>query len=155
MMIASPAKIEQANVFVMVVTALLSAVTVLPGAWGLIAPEAFGEFVRFPLMSASEHFVHDSGAFAVGTGAALGFYLARRLRHSAFRVFGRQHLTHDQSLRRPTSRRLRLGPMGFGIHVNSHGKRADGSTATMLTADVPVDGSGVFSRTPRNPGSRS
>lgn len=77
-MIGSPAKIEQTNVFVMVVTALLSAVTVLPGAWGLIAPEAFGEFVRFPLMSASEHFVHDSGAFAVGTGAALGFSLIWR-----------------------------------------------------------------------------
>jgi hypothetical protein len=78
MMIASPAKVEQASVFVMAVTALLSAVTVLPGAWGLIAPEAFGEFVRFPLSSASEHFVHDSGAFAVGMGAALGFSLIWR-----------------------------------------------------------------------------
>jgi hypothetical protein len=69
-MIASAAKAQQASVFVMVVTALLSVLAFLGGMWALLAPKAFAEFVHFPL---SEHFVHDAGAFDVGIGATLTF----------------------------------------------------------------------------------
>jgi PPOX class probable F420-dependent enzyme len=50
------------------ITALLGLLTLAAGFWCLVAPASFASFVNFP---PSEHFVHDTGAFQLGLGAAL------------------------------------------------------------------------------------
>jgi len=54
---------------------LLGLLTVAAGVWSLVAPRSFADFVRFPF---HEHFLHDVGAFQVGTGVTLLLALAWR-----------------------------------------------------------------------------
>ena len=54
--------------FVLAVTLLAGILTVAAGAWALLAPRSFAEFVRFPYR---RHFIHDGGAFQIGIGATL------------------------------------------------------------------------------------
>lgn len=54
---------------VALLAALLAAVvTLVGGLWALAAPGSFAEFANFP---PNEHFVHDLGAFQLGTAATL------------------------------------------------------------------------------------
>jgi hypothetical protein len=56
--------------FVRGVAALLGAVTVVLGAWALLAPRSFYDaLAAFPPYN--RHFLHDVGAFQLGIGAAL------------------------------------------------------------------------------------
>jgi PPOX class probable F420-dependent enzyme len=61
--------------FVLAVTLLAGILTVAAGAWALLAPRSFAEFVRFPY---SRHFIHDVGAFQIGIGATLLLAVAWR-----------------------------------------------------------------------------
>jgi hypothetical protein len=54
--------------YVVVVTALVGAVTAGIGIWCLIDPASFAEVVQF---RAHEHFLHDVGAFQLGLGVTL------------------------------------------------------------------------------------
>jgi PPOX class probable F420-dependent enzyme len=47
---------------------LATAVMLGAGAWALVDPASFADFVEFP---ENEHFVHDAGAFQVGIGLTL------------------------------------------------------------------------------------
>ena len=57
-----------ARIYLVTVTALVGAVTVLIGIWCLIDPRSFADVVGFEF---HEHFLHDVGAFQLGLGTAL------------------------------------------------------------------------------------
>jgi PPOX class probable F420-dependent enzyme len=59
--------------FVAAVTGVAGLVTLAAGVWSLASPSSFAEAVAFP---SAEHFLHDVGAFQIGTGATLLLALA-------------------------------------------------------------------------------
>ena len=61
--------------YVTIVSLLAATVMLGAGAWALIDPASFADFVEFP---DHEHFVHDAGAFQLGIGLSLVLALAWR-----------------------------------------------------------------------------
>jgi PPOX class probable F420-dependent enzyme len=57
-----------ARVYLVTVTALVGAATVVVGIWCLIDPTSFADVVKF---QAHQHFLHDVGAFQLGLGVTL------------------------------------------------------------------------------------
>jgi PPOX class probable F420-dependent enzyme len=57
-----------AHGLVSAITALAGLGMLLGGAWSLLAPRSFADYVDFPY---HEHFLHDLGAFQLGIGATL------------------------------------------------------------------------------------
>jgi Pyridoxamine 5'-phosphate oxidase len=53
---------------VLAITALAGLGMLIGGAWSLLAPRSFADYVDFPY---HEHFLHDLGAFQLGIGATL------------------------------------------------------------------------------------